>query len=141
MKKVVLYTEHHMPLNVSFYGEENTSRQAAICKAVISLARDIAAQAIVVETKSGATALHLAAERTDIPMIAVTSDTRTAQQLAIVYGNKTYVRPDDKLAAVKITDWLRQNKLFKKGDIVVTASGRYPGVVGTTDTIKVRVLE
>jgi hypothetical protein len=24
---------------------------------------------------------------------------------------------------------------------VVTTSGRYPGVVGTTDTIKVRVLE
>ena len=28
----------------------------------------------------------------------------------------------------------------KKGDIIVTATGRYPGVVGTTDTIKVRVL-
>ena len=27
------------------------------------------------------------------------------------------------------------------GDIVVTASGKYPGVVGTTDTIKVRVLK
>ena len=36
---------------------------------------------------------------------------------------------------------LHETKVFKKGDVVVTASGMYPGVVGTTDTIKVRVLE
>jgi pyruvate kinase len=40
-----------------------------------------------------------------------------------------------------LTNWLQQHKVLKKGDVVVTASGRYPGVVGTTDTIKVRVLE
>jgi hypothetical protein len=45
------------------------------------------------------------------------------------------------LAASKLTDWLVKNKVLGKGDVVVTASGRYPGVVGTTDTIKVRVLE
>lgn len=56
-------------------------------------------------------------------------------------GVKSYVRPVDKLAATKLTNWLRQNIVLKKGDVVVTASGRYPGVVGTTDTIKVRVLE
>lgn len=141
MKRVIRYTETHMPLNVTFNSEKDDSRQTAICRAVISLAKNISAHAIVVETKSGATAMHIAAERSDIPMIAVTSDKRTAQQLAIVYGSKAYVRPDDRLAAQKLTDWLRQHKLFKKGDVVVTASGRYPGVVGTTDTIKVRVLE
>jgi pyruvate kinase len=61
--------------------------------------------------------------------------------LAIVYNIKSYVRPVDALAAQKLTDWLRKNKVLHKGDIVVTASGQYPGVVGTTDTIKVRVLE
>ncbi len=141
MKRVILYTEEHMPLKVSFPSNEDHSRQASISKAVISLAEDIAAQAIVVETKSGATALQIAARRTTIPLIAVTSDRRTAQQLAIVYGNKSYVQPLDPLAAVKVTDWLRRHKLFSKGDIVVTASGLHPGVVGTTDTIKVRVLE
>jgi pyruvate kinase len=141
MKRVIRYTEEHMPLQVTFKNEQDHSKQASICKAVITLAENVEAQAIVVETKSGATALQIASRRTSIPMISVTSDKRTAQQLAIVYGNKTYVRPVDPLAASKVTDWLRQNKLFKKGDIVVTASGRYPGVVGTTDTIKVRVLE
>jgi pyruvate kinase len=141
MKKVVLYTETHMPLSVSFPQYEDHSRQSSISKAVVKLADSIEAKALVVETKSGATALQISALRHAIPIIAVTSDIRTAQQLAIVYNIKSYVRPVDALAAQKLTDWLRKNKVLHKGDIVVTASGQYPGVVGTTDTIKVRVLE
>lgn len=141
MKRIVLYTEHHMPLQVSFKATQDVSRQASISKAVIRLAEDVKAVAIVAETKSGATALQIAAYRPTIPIISVSNDVRTVQQLAIVYGSKSYVRPADRMAASKVTDWLRQAKLFKRGDIVVTASGRYPGVVGTTDTIKVRVLE
>ena len=141
MKRIIVYTEHHMPLTVSFEYTENHTRQAAISKAVIRLAEDVQAVAIVAETKSGATALQIASYRTTIPLISVTNDVRTLQQLAIVYGNKSYMQPIGPMAANKLTDWLRQAKLFHKGDIVVTASGRYPGVVGTTDTIKVRVLE
>lgn len=141
MKKVIVYTEHHMPLQVSFPENVDPSRQAAISAAVLRLAEDIGATAVVAETKSGATALHIVAYRSNIPLIAVTNDRRTAQQLAIVYGTKSYIRPADALAATKLTDWLRKSKVLRKGDVVVTASGRYPGVVGTTDTIKVRVLE
>jgi pyruvate kinase len=141
MKRVILYTEENTPLKVTFPDYENHTRQASIGKAIISLAENIQARAIVAETKSGATALQIAARRSVVPLIAVTNDTRTAQQLAIVYSVKSYVRPVDRLAATKLTDWLRLNKVLHKGDIVVTASGRYPGVVGTTDTIKVRVLE
>ncbi len=141
MKQIILYSEAHMPLKVSFLGEEIRSRQNSISKAVIGLAEDIQAKAIVVETKSGATALHLSARRTSIPLIAVASDKRVAQQMVLAYGVKSYVQPVAHNAALKVTDWLQQNKLLKKGDVIVTASGRHPGVVGTTDTIKVRVLE
>ncbi len=141
MKRVILYTENHLPLTVSFPDRDDHSRQAAISAAILGLAANIDAKAIVAETKSGATALQIVSHRSTIPLIAVTNDIRTAQQLAIVFSVKTYVRPVDAQAAVKVTDWLRKNKVLRKGDIVVTASGRYPGVVGTTDTIKVRVLE
>jgi pyruvate kinase len=141
MKRVILYTENHIPRSVTFPDNEDHSRQVAISTAVISLAESIAARAIVAETKSGATALQIACRRSKIPLIAVTSDARTAQQLAIVYDTKSYVRPVDALAANKLTDWLRKEKVLSKGDVVVTASGKHPGVVGTTDTIKVRMLE
>ena len=48
-----------------------------------------------------ATALQIAARRSSIPLIAVTNDRRTAQQLAVIYGVKSYVRPADALAATK----------------------------------------
>lgn len=140
MKRVVTYTEQNSVVKAQFpYYEEHT-RQSAISNAVISLAKEIGAKAIVAETKSGHTVTQIAAYRPEIPIIAVTSETRVAQQLAIVYGTKAYVRPVDKLAATKLTNWLKQKRALKTGDIVVTASGKYPGVVGSTDTIKVRVL-
>ena len=141
MKRVIRYTEANMPLQVTYPHHEDHSRQASISDAIITLAENIQAKAIVAETKSGATALQIAARRPGIPVIAVTNDVRTAQQLALVNGVKSYVRPVDPQAAQKLTDWLRKNKVLAKGDVVVTASGRYPGVVGTTDTIKVRALD
>ena len=142
MKRVILYTQSHSPVNVTFPDyEQGHTRQAAISRGLISLANSIAARAIVAETKSGATALQIASERPRVPIIAVTDDPRTAQQLALVYNVKSYVQPVSKQAASKLTDFLRQTGVFKKGDIVVTASGKYPGVVGTTDTIKVRQLD
>lgn len=140
MKRVTTYTERNNPLTVQFPGEPDQSRQSSICEAVVKLALGLPATAIVAETHSGATAIQLAARRPDIPLIAVTSDPRVAQQLAIVFDIKSYVRPTDRLAATKLTNWLQQAKVLSKGDIIVTASGQHPGVVGTTDTIKVRVL-
>ncbi len=141
MKRVILYTQNNAPLKAVFPIETATTRQSAICKSVITLAERLDAKAIVAETKSGATALQLAARRPERSIIAVTPDSRVAQQLALVYGTKSYVRPDDPMQATKMTNWLRQKKVLKKGDMIVTASGQHPGVVGTTDTIKVRVLE
>lgn len=140
MKRVILYTQENNPVKEIFMSGDD-SRQSAISSAVITLAEKLHAVAIVAETLSGATARQISSHRSDIPIIAVTSTSITAQQLALVYGTKSYVRPVDKYAASKLTDWLRQTRIFNKGDMVVTASGKYPGVVGTTDTIKVRVLE
>jgi pyruvate kinase len=142
MKKIICYTEKNMPLSVSFNENKNDhSRQSSVSKAIISLAENIEAVAIVAETKSGATAINIASYRSEVPVIAVTSEARTAQQLAIAFGIKSYERPVSPTAAVKLTDWLRTHKIFNKGDVVVTASGQHPGVVGTTDTIKVRMLK
>lgn len=140
MKKVIMYAQANAPLQVSFPHFDDKTRQNAISQAIISIADNIGARAIVAETKSGATARNISSRRATRAVIAVTPDIRVAQQLAIVYGVQSYVRPDDPKAATKLTNWLQKNKVFKKHDVVVSASGQYPGVVGTTDTIKVRVI-
>lgn len=141
MKRIIRYTENNSPLNVTFKDhQDDFTRQSAICHTIIDLADKLHATAIVAETKSGATVLQIASRRPMIPIIAVTSDPHVANYLAIVYGTKTYKRPIDPMAATKVTNWLYQNKALKKGDVVITVSGKYPGVVGTTDTIKIRIL-
>lgn len=141
MKRVILYAEQHPPLKTIHAHQYEHNIQNAIAGSVMSMAANIDADAIVAETKSGATALQIACRRPDIALIAVTSQERTANQLAIVYGAKSYVRPDDPEAASKLTEWLRHNDVLAAGNTIVSVTGRYPGVIGMTDTIKVRVLE
>lgn len=141
MKRVINYTQKNTPEPImTNFAEVKRTKERAISQAIISLAREMAAVAIVAETKSGDTAIQISADRPFAPVIAVTSSLRVAQQLAIVYGTKSYVRPDNKLQATNLTNWLLDSEVLSKGDVVITASGRHPGIVGTTDTIKVRVL-
>ncbi len=142
MKRVILFSEQRiMGQELGNNTNNSPTKQEAISEAIIDLASKLEAKAVVAETKTGATVLQIASHRPRRPIIAVTSSARVAQQLSLVYGTKSYVRPDDKFAATKLTNWLQKNKVLKAGDMIVTASGQYPGVVGTTDTIKVRVLQ
>lgn len=141
MKRVIIYAEQHPPFKTVHPDEREPSMQHAISSSAISLAKEIKAAAIVAATKSGATAREIACRRPETPLIAVTDEDRVAQQLTLVYGVKSYVRPVSPEATQRLTDWLRDSKVLKHNDVVVTVSGRHPGVVGTTDTIKVRVLE
>ena len=104
----------------------------------MALARQVNAVAIVTETTSGNTARSIATLRPNVPIIMVTSRPMVAQQLALVYGGKTFLREIDSESGEKITAWLRKYKILNKNDIVVITSGMYPGQVGSTDTIKVR---
>ena len=75
--------------------------------------------------------------------MSVTSRERTAQQLALRYGNKSFVWPDGEKAGLNLAMQLKEEGYF--GDVspvkVVIVSGRQPGLVGATDTIRVRVIE
>lgn len=141
MKRTILYTEANSCQKVEFPDFIDDSKQAIIVRSIVDLAEALDAEAIIAETKSGATARMLASRRTKKPIIAVTSSQKVGQQLSLVYGVKSYVRPINRLAASRLTDWLAKEKILSSGDIVVTASGKQPGVVGTTDTIKVRFIE
>lgn len=140
MKRIIVNTQKNSPLKPVFFKEEDHSIQSAISSAMITLATQVNAKAIVAATKSGATALSISAHRPAMPIFMVTSSARVAQQLAIAYGGKSFVRPDSATVATRATDFLRTQKIFRKGDIVVICRGKYPGQIGGTDTIKVRKL-
>lgn len=143
MKKTIIYTQENMPV-VSFDKVlvDSITKQNAISAAAVGVAEQLSADAIVAETSSGATAVSIAAFRPNLPIISVTDDRRTAQQLALSYANKSFVQPVDAKAGIKEAEELHQSGYFGTDDLVtvVIVSGREPGVTGGTDTIRVRVL-
>ena len=143
MKKVILYTQEHAPVAPIIDHIVSTKKQRdAISTAAVSLAEQLNVAAIIAETKSGATAANIAAHRPNLPIISVTSEPRSAQQLSLSYANRSYVRPDSPEAGYEIAKELKEQGLFGEGaTTVIIVSGMQPGVIGTTDTIKVRVLE
>jgi pyruvate kinase len=141
MKRIIMYTQQHEPVSPLFYRAEDASMQDAISSATVTLAHQLGAKAIICETKTGATAESIAAHRPGMAIISVTSDTRVAQQLCLLYATKSFLRPDGERAGLKVARELGEMGLLGKGDTVVLVSGRQPGLTGGTDTIRVRVLE
>lgn len=143
MKKVILYTQEHSAVLKAEDVLTKSLWQDAIGTAAVTLAEQLKVAAIVAETKSGATAANIAAHRPNLPIISVTSIPRTAQQLALSYANKSFVRPDGETAGLELAEELKSQHFF--GDEqevqVVIVSGRQPGLIGATDTIRVRVLQ
>jgi pyruvate kinase len=144
MKRVILYTQEHATVRpMEDVLRIKNLQQDAISTAAVSLAEQLGVDAIVAETKSGATAANIAAHRPSMPIISVTSEPRAAQQLALSYANKSFVRPDGDRAGLELAKELKADGYFGDQETVTIAivSGRQPGLVGATDTIRVRVLE
>jgi len=142
MKKVILYTQDNASVAQITDIIPKDVQLDAIGAAAVSLAVQLKASAIIAETKSGATAANIAAYRPNLPIISVTSDPRVAQQLGLGYANRSYVRPDSSETGFDLFKELKDQGLFGEGPAkVIIVSGKQPGVIGTTDTIKVRVLE
>jgi len=145
MKRVILYTQEHAPVvALNDIIQIENSQQDAISTAAVRLAEQLHVEAIVAETKSGATAANIATHRPNLPILSVTSEPRVAQQLALSYANKSFVRPDGEKAGFELAKELKDAGFFGEEDKKVTVaivSGRQPGLVGATDTIRVRVLE
>lgn len=144
MAKTVRYTQSRWPMNDMpiEYGEKNRRRNA-IANASVVVADQVKADVIIAETKSGATAARIAACRPELPIIAVTPNARVAQQLALSYATRSYVRKEGEHIGTKLAKELLDWGSFGHDNrlTAVVVSGRQPGVAGGTDTLRVRVVE
>lgn len=143
MKKTILYTQSNIPVVESMDRRTSDHRQRdAISGATVHLAENLGVEAIIAETKSGATAANIASYRPNMPIVTVSSIARTAQQLALSYATRNYVRPDGERAGYELAKEIKAEGLMSEGpSTVIIVSGRQPGLEGATDTIRVRTLE
>lgn len=141
MKRVILHTQENVPMHALDSPISGDSHSMAICQAAVHLAHDLNVVGIVAETKSGATAQNISAHRPRLTIFSVSSDRRVAHQLALLYANKSFLKPDEEKAGVKLVDDLVRHRFVKPDSSVVIVSGRQPGLRGATDTIRIRRVE
>jgi pyruvate kinase len=112
----------------------------AIAAAAVQVARTIGAQAIVALTASGSTALRVARERPDCPVLGLTISETVARRLACVWGvhaaitREVHSMSDAVVNAVKIA---RLEGFATKGDEIVVVAGVPFGQPGTTNALRV----
>lgn len=146
MRRVILYTQENAavaPLNDVMAQTGGAPGLDAIAAAAVKLAEQLRVRAIIAKTKTGVTAVAIASYRPNLPIVTLTSEPRTAQQLALSYATRSYVRPDGEGTALDLARQLKDENLFDEpGPMrVAIVAGQQPGVPGTTDTIRLRVVE
>jgi pyruvate kinase len=112
----------------------------AIAAAARQVCHTIGAQAVVAFTASGSTALRVARERPEAPIIGLTPHLTTARRMAVVWGVHAVVSQDAHSMGEAITRATRaaQTEGFAKhGDEIVVAAGVPFGHSGTTNSLRV----
>lgn len=143
MKRIILRTEREeLAHRITRHADFGFAAQGnAISAAAVVLAKQLPAKVIVAETTSGQTARNISSMRPDVPVIMVTNKRRVYNQLAIVWGGKSFYLDDMTDAGVKIISLLKTAENVIHGDMIVVASGRRPNVSGGTDTVQVCAVE
>jgi pyruvate kinase len=112
----------------------------AIAAAAVQVAHTIGAQAIVALTESGSTALRVAREKPDCPVLGLTRGIEVARRLALVWGvhaavtEEVHSMTEAVASAAKLA---RLEGFAKKGDEIIVVAGVPFGQPGTTNALRV----
>ncbi|MBV9736046.1 MAG: pyruvate kinase [Acidisphaera sp.] len=112
----------------------------AIAAAARQVAHTIDAKAIVAFTTSGSTALRVARERPDCPVVSLTPQEVTARRLAVVWGVHALVAGDAHSmseAVTKAARMARHEGFAGHGDEIVVTAGVPFGHSGSTNSLRV----
>ncbi|MBV9250387.1 MAG: pyruvate kinase [Acetobacteraceae bacterium] len=120
--------------------EPEHSAADAIAAAARQVAHTIGAQAIVAFTAFGSTALRMARERPEAPVIGLTPHIDTARRLAVVWGVHAVVTPDAHSMTEAVARAARAalvEGFAQHGQEVVVIAGVPFGHSGTTNALRV----
>jgi pyruvate kinase len=106
----------------------------------VQVAHTIGAVAIVALTASGATALRVARERPDCPVLGLTTSLTVARRLALVWGVHAALTGEVRSmteAVASAAKLARMDGFAQKGDEIVVVAGVPFGQPGTTNALRV----
>ena len=135
-----LLSQGLQPLNP---GRKPRTQGGAVARAACELGDFLGAKALVAFTKSGDTARRLSRYRSPIPVLAFTPDASTRNQLTLSWGVETFVTPQVQTTDAmvnQVDDAVRHLGRYRTGDTLIVTAGSPPGVVGTTNMVRVHHL-
>lgn len=141
MKRIIIQTQLVAPPATAALISNDHTKPNAISAAAITLAEQTGAKVIIAETTSGQTARNITSFRPSMPVIMVTHHEKVYQQMAIVWGGKSFYVKSPRGADKVVIDLLKKAGNVVKGDAIVIASGNQPGVTGGTDTVRLQVVK
>ncbi|MCK3768188.1 pyruvate kinase [Microbacterium aerolatum] len=140
MARIVESTEEHGLERIAPLTTTPRTQGGAITLAALEVAEFVEAKFLCVFTQSGDSARRLSRLRSRIPMLAFTPEPNIRRRMALTWGiRSTLVDPvqHTDLMFLQVDDYLLKNGLAVEGDKVVVISGSPPGIVGSTNDIRV----
>lgn len=144
MSQVAMEAEASLPYDeiLSSKGEDiKPLTDDAISFAACHIARQLGAAAIVAFTSSGSTARRVAKYRPGVPILAITPNASTVNELSLSWGVRAYKVPSVSRIMNLFAQGTRVAKklgMARDGDLVVITGGVPIGVAGTTNLVKVQ---
>jgi len=144
MARVATFTESNFtPKSYEDVDTESTTTTESIGKAVVKIAKDLHAAAIIASTERGGTAQMISKFRPACPIVAVSPHEAIVRRLQLNWGVQavTGKEANDTDAVVDNAIFAAlDNDLIKAGDLVVLTAGVPVAKAGSTNMIRVQVV-
>ena len=143
MAKIVEHAEEHIEYIQTIDNFEIETASEALSHSAATLAKDLHAKAIVVCTRTGATARKVSRFRPNINIIGITTDIHAYRQLALSWGVLPAIT--DEYTSIDILFYFakeiaKKSGLVKKGDTIVITGGTPNGKSGNSNLINVETI-
>jgi pyruvate kinase len=140
MARIIESTEDHGLERIQPLTTKPRTQGGAITLAASEVADFVEAKYLCIFTESGDSARRMSRIRSKIPMIAFTPEPMIRRRMAVTWGIRStlveHVQHTDRMF-IQVDDYLLSNDLAKVGDKVVVISGSPPGIIGSTNDIRV----
>lgn len=146
MSRIIVEAENsafYQPLTSEMAGE-GANVAESVARNACDIAKDIGARLIVAFTESGSTARYASKHRPMVPIMAFSPNSATRRRLALMWGvhaHETDVFRDPDEMVDHANGFLQANGFASPGDRFVAIFGAPIGVIGTTNSIRVKVVE
>ncbi|MFT4219774.1 MAG: pyruvate kinase [Microbacterium sp.] len=140
MARIIESTEDHGLDRIHAVNTRPRTQGGIITLAANEVADFVEAKYICIFSESGDSARRMSRLRPKIPMLSFTTTPQIRRRMALTWGvQSTLVDrvPHTDRMFIQVDDFLLSNDLAEVGDRVVVISGSPPGIVGSTNDIRV----